>query len=82
MSRGLLSDEELRQIEQQLPDTTQVATLVHEYDPDSVPMQVSSMNRLPNAAVCLHDALVESGKRRGNQECPLGIKWLHLSDLR
>ena len=28
MSRGLLSDEELRQIEQQLPDTPQVATLV------------------------------------------------------
>ena len=57
MSRGLLSDEELRQIEQQLPDTTQVATLVHEHDPDSVAMQVGSMNRLPNAAVCLHDVL-------------------------
>ena len=57
MSRGLLSDEELRQIEQQLPDTTQVATLVHEHGPDSVAMQVGPMNRLPNAAVCLHDAL-------------------------
>ena len=57
MSRGLLSDKELPQIEQQLPDTTQVATLVDEHDPDSVAMQVGSMNRLPNAAVCLHDAL-------------------------
>ena len=32
MSHGLLSDEELREIEQQLPGTTQVAPLVHEVD--------------------------------------------------
>ena len=44
MRRGLLSDEELRQIEQQLPDTTEVATVVYEYRPDSVAMQVGSMN--------------------------------------
>lgn len=57
MSRGLLSAEELRQIEQQLPDTQPVTALVLEHDPDSVAMQVGPMSRLPNAAVCLHDAL-------------------------
>jgi len=56
MSRGLLSEEELKAIDRQLPDTERSTDLVHSVDPNFVAMRHGPESRLPEAAVCLHDA--------------------------
>jgi hypothetical protein len=56
MSRGLLSDDELATIAEQLPNTEGSMTLVHSFDPNFIALGHGVDSLLPVAVVCLHDA--------------------------
>lgn len=57
MSRGLLDDATLEQIDQRLPDLTPVTDLVRRLLPDHLSIKFSPESDIPIAAVCLRDAV-------------------------
>lgn len=56
MSRGLLSDERLEEIAAKLPDLNSIKRVLL-LDPDVISMKLGPKSRVPEAIVCLHDAL-------------------------